>query len=322
MNPRLLLLPLVVACGSPAANIPATNPAEASHADVEPEGRVDYQAELPPAPPGDLSEFAPPARDAYPEGPFGDAVRRGERLFTDTPSVAGDYMGNHLSCSNCHLDDGRRPDSAPMWAAWVKYPAYRKKNDHVNSMEERLRGCFTYSLDAQHSAIGHAPEPGDPMLTDLQAYMYWLATGAPTGANMPGRGYPKLDAPEQPHDAGRGAVVYADRCEVCHGADGAGQSADGGVVFPPLWGAESYNWGAGMHRVNTAAGFIYANMPLGQPETLTPQEAWDVAAYINSKPRPEDPRAKGGGDVDGTYHDHDCAYGDEDRRKQVAEASR
>lgn len=314
MRALLALLLAGAGCGqapgpAPTPADPTPPPSEASPATVT--ERVDYQAELPPAPPGDLSTFAPPPRGAYPEGPFGEAVRRGERIFTDTPSVMGEHMGNRLSCSNCHLDDGRRADSAPMWAAWTAYPAYRKKNDHVNSMEERLRGCFTYSLDAQHSDVGHAPEPGDARLTDLQAYMYWLSTGVPVGATMPGRGYPKLDPPDLPHDPQRGAVVYQQRCVVCHGADGQGVVAEGEVVFPPLWGAGSSNWGAGMHRVNTSAGFIYANMPLGQPGTLTLQEAWDVASYIGSRPRPEDPRrGEAGAATDTRFHDHDCHYGD------------
>ena len=41
-----------------------------------------------------------------------------------------------------------------------------------------------------------------------------------------------------------------------------------------------------MHRVLTAARFIKARMPLGSAD-LTDQEAFDVAAFINSKPRPE-----------------------------------
>ena len=61
-------------------------------------------------------------------------------------------------------------------------------------------------------------------------------------------------------------------------------------VFPPLWGKNSYNWGAGMHRINTAAGFIQHNMPLGRGETLTDVESWDVAAFINMHERPQDPR--------------------------------
>jgi thiosulfate dehydrogenase len=311
---RPLLLVFLAACAS-ADSSPTPSPAEPTHVTEAvppaPTERVDHQAELPPAPPGEAT-FQPPARGDYPEGAFGDAVRRGEALFKDTPTYAGDYMGNQLSCSNCHIDDGRRAESGPMWAAWVSYPAYRKKNDHVNTMEERLRGCFTYSLDAQHSEVGHAPEPGSVLLTDLQAYMYWLATGAPVGASMKGRGYPKLDEPEGGYDRERGKAVYTERCATCHADDGQGARVDGDVAFPPLWGPDSYNWGAGMHRINTAAGFIWANMPLGQPKSLTEQQAWDVAAYINSKPRPNDPRdADVGPQTDARFHDHACDYGEQ-----------
>lgn len=34
-------------------------------------------------------------------------------------------------------------------------------------------------------------------------------------------------------------------------------------------------------------------MPLGQPGRLTDQEAWDVALFINSQERPQDPRYTG-----------------------------
>src|SRR3546814_7019837 len=39
--------------------------------------------------------------------------------------------------------------------------------------------------------------------------------------------------------------------------------------------------------------FIWANMPLGKPYSLTEQEAWDVAAFINSHERPKDTRQTG-----------------------------
>ena len=42
-----------------------------------------------------------------------------------------------------------------------------------------------------------------------------------------------------------------------------GTPADG-FLFPLLWGPDSYNNGAGMNRVLTAARFIKARMPLGQ----------------------------------------------------------
>lgn len=57
-------------------------------------------------------------------------------------------------------------------------------------------------------------------------------------------------------------------------------------MFPPLWGPDSFNDGAGMGRVLTAARFIKARMPLGKPD-LTDDDAFDVAAFINSKPRPQ-----------------------------------
>ena len=79
---------------------------------------------------------------------------------------------------------------------------------------------------------------------------------------------------------------------MCHGGDGLGLLATGdrakGYLFPPLWGPDSFNNGAGMHRVLTAARFIKARMPLGEA-TLTDDEAFDVAAYINAQPRPQMP---------------------------------
>jgi thiosulfate dehydrogenase len=65
------------------------------------------------------------------------------------------------------------------------------------------------------------------------------------------------------------------------------------MVFPPLCGEHSYNWGAGMHHIDNAAAYIQANMPLGNYLALTDQHAWDVAAFMNSRERPQDPRFTG-----------------------------
>lgn len=235
--------------------------------------------------------FAPPADDAIPAGPDGDAVRRGRLIFTATAAQAGRYVGNGLTCSNCHLDAGRKADAAPMWAAWGRYPAYRAKNGRMNTMEDRIHDCFLYSMNAPASKAGVPPPYGDDIYRDLQSYFAWLATGAPVGRSLPGRGFPTLAATSLGHDPGRGATVFADQCASCHGATGQGQAnADGTYAIPPLWGPHSYNGGAGMTGVATAAGFIKANMPYGQGNTLTDQQAWDVAAYIDSQERPRDPR--------------------------------
>lgn len=247
---------------------------------------------LKPAPGG----FSPPPRSTYPEGEFGESVRRGEAIFTATNRhpASAEFVGNDQQCGNCHVGEGRLPHAAPMWASWVAYPAYRGKNKKVNTFIERVQGCFDYSMNAQASKQGHAPPADSEAIVDLNSYFFWLSKGAPTGDSaMPGRGFPKLADTDQGFDPERGAVIYAAKCQLCHGADGKGLKVGGGVVFPPLWGSMSYNWGAGMHNINKAAGFIKANMPLGQPNSLSDQQAWDVAAYINSFDRPQDPRFTG-----------------------------
>jgi thiosulfate dehydrogenase len=231
--------------------------------------------------------FSPPGDDEIPKNEFGDAVRLGEKIFRDTQGNAREFVGNALQCANCHLDSGRLANAAPLWAAYDAYPAYRKKNEHVNTFEERLQGCFLYSMN------GKAPALNDKVLVALESYAYFLAKGAVIGADLPGRGYPKLANPAK-LDYAHGQQVYAAKCALCHGAEGQGQStADGSVVFPPLWGTRSFNWGAGMGSINNAAGFIKANMPLSQGNSLTDAEAWDVASYMDSQERPQDPRFNG-----------------------------
>lgn len=241
--------------------------------------------------------FVPPSGD-IPDTEFGKMVQLGADIFRDTQTNAKEFVGNSLQCANCHLDGGRLANSAPLWAAYVAYPAYRDKEGRVNTFQERLQGCFRFSMN------GKAPPLGSKVLVALESYAYYLANGAPTGVDLPGRGYPKL-AKVAKIDSAHGQQVYEQKCALCHGADGQGQStSDGVVVFPPLWGARSYNWGAGMTSINNAAGFIKANMPLSQGNTLTDQEAWDVAAFIDGHERPQDPRFTGSvADTRKKFHD-------------------
>lgn len=238
--------------------------------------------------------FSPPDESEIPEGPLGDAIIRGKAIF-DNPGVnAAAYVGNSMACSNCHLDSGRRAGSSPMWAAWGNYPKYRNKNKSINTMEDRIMGCFRYSMNAPASSSGAPPPAGSDIYRDLQTYFHWLATGAPTGKDIVGSGYPELELTSAGYDPQRGAPLYDQYCSGCHGPQGKGAiQPDGKVVYPPLWGNESYNWGAGMARVDLAARFIKANMPFDNPGTLTSQEAWDIAAFVDSQERPRDPRQTG-----------------------------
>ena len=231
--------------------------------------------------------YTPPPDSAIPAGPFGDMVRRGQAIFTDPSANASAYVGNSLKCSNCHLDAGRLANSAPLGPAYLLYPAFRTKDHHVDTYAERLRQCFRYSMN------GKEPPLGDDVLVALETYSYFLAKGAPVGTIVQGQGYLKLPKPAQTADFVRGGSVYGSKCASCHGADGAGQKAGGQTIFPALWGTDSYNWGAGMTSVANAAGFVKANMPLGQGDSLSDQEAWDVALYLDSHERPQDPRFTG-----------------------------
>lgn len=269
--------------GAPVASQPATAGSVATNASV----------------------FTPPAESAIPVDDFGKQVALGRQIFLDPGRYAKAYVGNSLSCESCHLDAGRLAHAAPLWGAYPMYPAYRSKNHHVNTFAERLQGCFNYSMN------GKAPPLGDPVLVALESYAYWMSKGAPLGTSLPGRGYPRLPKPAAAADYARGEAVFKRDCAFCHGADGQGQQAAGRMVFPPLWGPQSFNWGAGMEQIGNAAGFIKANMPLGRGNTLTDQDAWDVAYFMDAHERPQDPRYNGSiPAARAAYHDTpDSLYG-------------
>ena len=81
-----------------------------------------------------------------------------------------------------------------------------------------------------------------------------------------------------------GHPLFRDNCARCHGTNGQGIG-----VVPALWGAKSYSIGASMARVERAASFIRNNMPFDRPGSLTDQQAFDIAAYIDSMTRPDLP---------------------------------
>ena len=247
------------------------------------------------------ANFTPPLAAHAPDDAYGDAVRLGERLMTQTAIEAPQYVGNGLACSNCHIDAGRKAGAAPLWAAFVNFPAFRKKNGEINSFQKRVQDCFLYSMN------GTPPPYGSRELLAIESYAAYMARGLPSGISPEGRGFPALAAPAITPDDGRGAVVYAEKCSACHGPEGAGQVFEGGSIYPPLWGARSYNWGAGMATIDKAAAFIRANMPQGQEGSLTEQEAWDVATYIDGQDRPQDPRFRDSPQATRSKH-HDSPF--------------
>jgi thiosulfate dehydrogenase len=202
------------------------------------------------------------------------AVRRGRALVTHTRDSLPANVGNKLRCVSCHMGDGLEPNKMPYVGVYARFPQYRTRSAAVEILEDRINDCFLRSMNGK-------PLPRDSRaMRDIVAYMAFLSYGIPVGAQVEGQGLPRLDP--LPGDTARGREVFSARCTVCHGVDGHGTNA-----APPLWGPHSYNIGAGMARVRTAAAFIHQAMPFDKPGSLTPQQAFDVATYINSRPRPD-----------------------------------
>ncbi|HWA13018.1 MAG TPA: c-type cytochrome [Burkholderiales bacterium] len=224
---------------------------------------------------GGESDF-PGWRDApLPAGPMGEAIALGQRLLGRTREAAPTYAGNALNCTSCHLDGGRTPWAAPWVGLWGVFPEYRSRNARINTLADRVNDCFVRSLNGRP-----LPVESDEMAAIL-AYMQWVSREVPTGASVPGRGFRRIASPSPP-DPDRGERIYRDKCSLCHGPQGQGSA-----VYPPLWGPQSFNIGAGMARLNTAAAFVKANMPFGQGGTLSDQEAFDVAAFFTRQARPD-----------------------------------
>ena len=208
------------------------------------------------------------------------SIRRGHAILTATRDSLPEYVGNDLRCTSCHLDDGRRANALPWVGVMARFPQYRTRNARINRIEDRVNDCIERSL------AGRTLPSDAPAMRDIVAYFTFLSHGVPAGRRIAGQGAPPLRLQEA--NAVRGDTVFVATCARCHGAAG-----EGTPLAPAVWGARSYSIGAGMGRVRTAAAFIAANMPYDRPG-VDPQDAMDVAAYINSQERPA--FARGAGD--------------------------
>ncbi len=229
---------------------------------------------------GQTASFNPPDEASIPPGPKGDAIRQGKLLLTETPQRLPDNVGNGLNCTSCHLAGGTTSNAAPWVGIWDVFPEYRSRSGKLISLQERVNDCFERSMNGKPLGFASAE------MNNILAYMQWLSKDVPTGVNVKGRGFGPLDQKLKP-DAGHGKDVYATKCASCHGDGGQGlKNGVGGYAFPPVWGDDSFNDGAGMARTYTAAAFVKHNMPLGQGGSLSDQEALDVSEFFTHQPRP------------------------------------
>lgn len=222
-----------------------------------------------------------PGDGDMPAGEEGELVRLGRDLATHTFERLPDQVGSDLHCTSCHLEGGTKAKAGPWVGVTSVYPLYRDREGRVITIEDRVNACFERSLN------GKALPAESREMRAFVAYMSWLSRDVPRGSEVEGRGFVKVERPPN-FDSAFGKHEYDARCASCHGADGAGRrNPDGSYFAPPLWGPRSFNIGAGMARLDTAAAFVRHNMPLGQGESLTYWETYDIASYFIEQPRPD-----------------------------------
>lgn len=133
------------------------------------------------------------------------------------------------------------------------------------------------------SCNGVRPPLGSKPSVAITAYITWLSSGQPVKLNnkAPQGPYavPSLAVKADNADPARGEKLYAAKCTSCHAKGGEGRKQN-----PPVWGAKSFNQGAGLANTDKLAAWLKVAMPLDEPD-LTEQEAVDVAAFVSSKPR-------------------------------------
>ena len=223
--------------------------------------------------------------------PLSEAIRRGFRIFTNTPREAPRLAPGGMSCSNCHMNGGQREKSLPLVAVTGMFPEYNKRSGRLFTLGDRITDCFLRSENTTGGALSpeELPTPTSSEVLAVSAYVTWLARGSEVGKNPWWRGQNTIAAaalvPIDKLDPRKGEAIYGDRCVTCHGPDGQGVQI-GDKKAGPLWGPGSWNDGAGAARVYTLAGMIRYSMPYLDPGNMTDEDAQELAAFIDSKPRP------------------------------------
>ncbi|MHA3903025.1 c-type cytochrome [Castellaniella sp. WN] len=238
-----------------------------------------------------LPAYAIPDDTTIFQHPDAEAILYGQRLLNETRRLLPDNVGAAMNCSSCHVMQGKKPLGAPFINTYNSFPQFNPRAERDMTLEERINGCMIRSMNGKKLA------PDSREMRAMVAYMKWLAQDVPHGARVQIRNSSPIDTRLTP-DPARGRAVYDRQCASCHGADGEGRKdVRGNIVFPPLWGDESFNIGAGLARTYKAASFIYDNMPMGvhtdgawgEGRILSQQDAVDVAEFFTHMPRPDFP---------------------------------
>ncbi|HVT38332.1 MAG TPA: c-type cytochrome [Gemmatimonadaceae bacterium] len=225
----------------------------------------------------DTAWMAPTETD-IPADSMGASIRRGLYLLRFTPESLPRFATSSLRCTSCHQNDGTKATSAPLTGSHARFPRYLARSAAVVSLADRVNYCMTRSL------AGNALPHESREMTDILAYLAFISRDIPVGHKSKAADGLLAMKDTLVGDTARGRELFAKTCAVCHGPDGGGVAP-----FPALWGPRSYSIGASMARQERAASFILHNMPQSSPGSLSAQQAFDVAAFVNGHPRPDSP---------------------------------
>jgi len=233
--------------------------------------------------------WLPPDSTEIPVDKSGELIRYGRDLIANTSFYLGPKgtvaaRSNGMNCQNCHLEAGTKAWGNNYSGVYSTYPKFRERSGTVENIYKRVNDCIERSLNGQ---------PIDTMSREMQAihaYIKWLGKNVEKDVRPKGVGIKDIPLLDRAADPAKGKIVYVEKCQRCHGENGEGTlNVDHtSFLYPPLWGDKSYNTGAGLFRISRFAGYVKDNMPFGashKATQLSDEEAWDVAAFVNSQPR-------------------------------------
>ncbi len=248
-----------------------------------------------------IVQWRVPNESDIPDNDEGKVIRTGMDIFKNTGKYIGPdvsdvskrFAGTNMSCQSCHFKGGTLKNVFGLVGVYYKYPQFDERSASEITIQERVNNCMRRSLN------GKAMPESSAEMTAVVSYLKWLSTYAPKGTKLDGQGIPKIELLNRAADTAAGRLVFLKHCASCHADNGSGVLWKSGNVkvpadsvygyeFPPVMGQNSYNDGAGMYRLLTAASFIYSKMPYNDA-ILSVDESYDVAAFINSRPRPKFP---------------------------------
>jgi thiosulfate dehydrogenase len=236
-------------------------------------------------------DWHPPDTSQISFTPEGNLIRYGRDLIANTSVYLGPKgsvaaISNGMNCQNCHLDAGTKSFGNNYGAVFSTYPRFRERSGTVENIYKRVNDCLERSLNASRGLDTMSRE-----MQAIKAYITWLGQNVPKGVKPVSSGIAELPYPDRSADPVKGERVYMQNCQRCHGANGEGilNAEKTAYIYPPLWGPHSYTTAAGLYRITRFAGYVKLNMPFDAPHnarSITDDEAWDVAAFVNSRPRP------------------------------------